>query len=101
MCRSADHKTCDLCCTVWVTPAPDSLPDDIATLKAMLIAERAARTAAEAEARHRALTIEKLKFMLAKLRHERFGQSAERGALLEQLELQLAELVNSPAIVTP
>jgi transposase len=76
-----------------------ALPDDIATLKALLLAERAARVAAElkahdaeAEARARALEIERLKFAIAKLRHERFGQSAERGALLEQLELQLADL---------
>ena len=26
------------------------------------------------------------------LRHDRFGQSSERGALLDQLELQLADL---------
>lgn len=77
--------------------AADSLPDDIAQLKAMLLAERAARSVAEAEARHRALEIEKLKFLLAKLRHARFGQSAERGALLEQLELQLAELQEDSA----
>jgi len=38
------------------------------------------------------LLIEKLKFTIAKLRHEQFGQSSERGALLEQLELQLAGL---------
>ena len=46
--------------------ADDSLPDDVPTLKALLITERAARTAAEAEARHRALSIEKLKYMIAK-----------------------------------
>jgi transposase len=63
----------------------------------MLLAERAARSVAEAEARHRAIEIEKLKFLLAKLRHQRFGQSAERGALLEQLELQLAELQEDSA----
>jgi transposase len=33
-----------------------------------------------------------MKFTIAKLRHEQFGQSSERGALLEQLELQLADL---------
>jgi transposase len=75
-----------------MTPTPDSLPNDIETLKAMLIAERAARTAAESEATFRALLIEKLKYMIAKLRHERFGQSSERGAILEQLELQLSDL---------
>jgi len=84
--------------------ADDSLPDDIATLKAMLVAERAARIAAEAKARSaeakahaRALEIAKLKFAIAKLRHQRFGQSAERGALIEQLELQLADLEETAA----
>ena len=72
--------------------ADDSLPDDIETLKSMLIAERAARMAAEGEAQHRALLIEKLKYTIKKLHHERFGQSAERGGLIEQLELQLADL---------
>jgi transposase len=80
-----------------VTPEPDPLPDDIASLKALLLAERAARQAAEAEARERALLIEKLKYTIAKLRHERYGQSAERGALLEQLELQLADLEEDAA----
>ena len=65
----------------------------------MLIVERAARIEAEvkaqnaeAEARARTLLIEQMKFTIAKLRHERFGQSAERGAALEQLELALADL---------
>ena len=77
----------------------DSLPDDVATLKAMLIAADAARLAAEvkaqnaeAEAKARALLIEQMKFTIAKLRHEQYGQSSERGAVLEQLELQLADL---------
>jgi transposase len=60
----------------------DALPDDIATLKAMLLAERAT---------HRA-EIDKLKHTIAKLRHEQYGQSAERRELLDQLELQLGEL---------
>ena len=84
--------------------ADDSLPDDVATLKAMLVAERAARIEAEAKARNaeakahaRALEIAKLKFAIAKLRHQRFGQSAERGALIEQLELQLADLEETAA----
>ena len=80
--------------------ADDSLPDDIATLKAMLVAERAARRGKaerEAKAHARALEIEKLKFAIAKLRHQRFGQSAERGALIEQLELQLADLEENAA----
>ena len=77
--------------------ADDSLPDDVTTLKAMLRAERAARLAAEAEAKTRTLLIEKLKLTIKKLRHERFGQSSERGALLDQLELQLADLEENAA----
>ena len=33
-----------------------------------------------------------MKFTIAKLKHERFGQSSERSAVLEQLELQLADM---------
>ena len=72
--------------------ADDSLPDDVTTLKAMLRAERTARLAAEADAQAQILLIEKLKLTIRKLRHEQFGQSSERGALLDQLELQLADL---------
>jgi transposase len=77
----------------------DSLPNDVATLKSMLVAERAARLAAQSEAQYRALLIEKLRFTIKKLRHESFGQSAERGGLLEQLELQLANLEEDAAQV--
>ena len=81
-----------------MTGTDDSLPDDVATLKAMLMAERAARTAAQAEAQARALEIEKLKFAIAKLRHERFGASSERATrLIDQLELQLADLEETAA----
>ena len=64
-----------------------ALPDDIATLKAMLLAERAT---------HRA-EIEKLKHTIARLRHEQYGQSAERRELLDQLGLQLGELEENQA----
>ncbi|MET4201701.1 transposase [Bradyrhizobium sp. LA8.1] len=72
--------------------ADDSFPDDVTTLKAMLRAERTARLAAEADAQAQILLIEQLKLTIRKLRHEQFGQSSERGALLDQLELQLADL---------
>ncbi|HKH67323.1 MAG TPA: IS66 family transposase [Reyranella sp.] len=70
------------------------LPDDVETLKAMLLAEREAY---RAELREQALRIEQLKQRIAKLQHERFGQSSERRALLEQLELQLFELEEDQA----
>jgi transposase len=58
----------------------------------LLCAAQERATAAENEAQYRALLIEKLKFTIRKLRHDRFGQSSERGTLLDQLELQLADL---------
>jgi transposase len=76
-----------------MTSAADSpLPNDVVILQRMLLSERAARMAAESEAKFRALLIEKLKYTIAKLRHEKFGQSSERGAILEQLELSLSDL---------
>jgi transposase len=88
-----------LCLHRWVTRNPDSLPLDLASAHALIIAQREALLAAEAkasaaesEAKFRSLLIEKLKFTIAKLRHERFGQSSEKSTILEQLELQLTEL---------
>jgi transposase len=84
---------------LFVNHATDSLPTDLITAHAIILAQREAllaaqaqAAAAESEAKYRALLIDKLKFMIAKLRHARFGQSSERGAVLEQLELQLADL---------
>ena len=62
----------------------------IAAQSARLEAEVKARNA-EAELRVRELVIEQMKYTIAKLKHERFGQSSERGAVLEQLALRLAE----------
>jgi transposase len=69
-----------------VSPPPDADSDDLATLKAALLAERAARLQAEAMVAH-------LRLLIAKLKRERFGPSSEhRRRLLDQLELQLEEL---------
>jgi transposase len=81
-----------LCFLIGVTRTADSLPDDVATLKAMVIAAEVRAHNAEAEAKARTLLIEQMKFTIAKLRHEQYGQSSERSAVLEQLELQLADL---------
>ena len=62
-----------------MTLDPSQLPDDIAILKAMVIAG--------------GREIEALKLTIAKMRRDKFGASSERGAkLLDQLELQLAEI---------
>ena len=70
----------------------DSLPDDVETLKAMVIAAEVKARNAEAEAHALALRVEQMKFEIARLRREKYGQSAERSALLEQLKLKLADL---------
>src|SRR6201993_4532658 len=77
----------------------DSLPSDLAAAHVMIMTQRdalraaeARASAAESEAKFRALLIEQMKFTIAKLRHEQFGQSSERSAVLEQLELQLADM---------
>jgi transposase len=68
---------------VVMTP-PASLPDDICALKAMVAA--------------RDQVIEALKLTISKLQQARHGVSSERGSkLLDQLELQLAELQESAA----
>jgi transposase len=95
-----------------MTLDPAKLLDQIATLRQMLDVEQAARIASEkraadaearatgleAEVRDRATEIEELKLTIAKLQRNTFGASSERGKkLLDQLELQLAELEESVA----
>jgi len=78
--------------------AIDSLPDDVETLKTMVLAAQAERIAAQAEAHALQLLIEKMKYTIAKLKQARFGQSSERSTrLLEQLELELADLEETAA----
>jgi transposase len=75
-----------------------SLPTDLAAAHAMILAERDARRQVEALISAATLEIERLKLLLAKARREQFGQTSERGKrLIEQLELQLAELEETAA----
>jgi transposase len=81
-------------------PASESLPADLASAHAMILAERAARAQAEAEAaRAKAIgssteaLIAHLKLEIEKLRRELYGTRSERKArLLDQMELQLEDL---------
>jgi transposase len=87
-----------LCDNRAVPTAPENLPDEIAALKAALVAERTARQEAEARASSAEALIAHYKLLVAKLRREQYGQSSERGRkLLDQLELQLEEAVASVA----
>ena len=65
-----------------------ALPDDVAALKAMVLASRAELAARDAELRNRDLPIEKLKHQLAGLCRQRFGAGSET---LDQLELGLED----------
>jgi len=67
-------------------PAALDLPDDIETLKQLLLQERAARQADQVE-------IQSLKLQLAHLRRLQFGQSSEQiSEKIAQLELALEDL---------
>jgi transposase len=81
-----------------VNTTSDSLPDDVDALKAALLAERAARREFEARASGAEAMVAHLKLLIAKMKRDRFGASAERGRkLLDQLELQLEELETAAA----
>ncbi len=88
-----------------VTSANDQAWNDIEALRAALLHERAAlaaeplaRREAEARASGAEAMVAHLKLLIAKLKHDRFGASSERGRkLLDQLELQLEELESAAA----
>jgi hypothetical protein len=68
-----------------VGPTAEPVPDDIATLRAALEAERSARRDAEARASGAEAMVAHLKLLIAKLWHEQFGASSECGRkLLDQ-----------------
>jgi len=83
--------------------SPETLPDDVASLKAALLSAttRALRVEAElalarAQASDDAALIAHQQLQIAKLRRELYGQRSERGArLLEQMELGFEELESS------
>src|SRR5664279_1846722 len=83
---------------IGVSTAADTIPDNIEALKAALLAERSACREFEARASGAEAMVAHLKLLIAKMKHDRFGVSAERGRrLLDQLELQLEELTTEAA----
>jgi transposase len=71
----------------------ESLPDDIEALKVALVAARAEVASARAQRSDDQALIAHLKLQIEKLNRDRYGPRSERTArLLDQLELQLAEL---------
>ena len=81
-----------------MSDSADTVPDDIDALKAALLAERAARREFEARASGAEAMVAHLKLLIARMKRDRFGASAERGRkLLDQLEMQLEELETAAA----
>ncbi|MEZ5787750.1 MAG: IS66 family transposase [Xanthobacteraceae bacterium] len=73
--------------------AADSLPDDVATLKRLVLARDAELTRARAETTSAEALIAHLRLAIEKMRRELYGQRSERKAhLLDQMELKLEEL---------
>jgi transposase len=71
------------------------LPDDVASLKALVLEQRAKLASHQAE-------IEQLKLLIAKLRRMQFGRSSERlDRQIEQMELRLEELQSAQAALPP
>jgi transposase len=83
-----------------MAPASEVLPDDVAALKAALIAERARRlevmaelAVARAKASEDMALIAAQKLQIAKLQRQVYGQRSERSArLIDQLALEFEEL---------
>lgn len=95
-----------------MSTAADNLPNDIDALTALILAERAERqsertrlaeveaklAARDAELSKRAVEIEHLKSILAKMRRQRFGRSSEKlDAAIHQLELWVDDAETSLA----
>jgi transposase len=74
------------------------IPSDIEALRTAFAAEQQARREAEARASGAEAMVAHLKLLIAKMKRDRFGASAERGRkLLDQLEMQLEELETAAA----
>jgi transposase len=75
-----------------VTSPSDTFPSDLAAAHAMILAQCELLTLAKSEVTVGRLEIERLKLMLAKARRKQYGQSSERGRLVEQLELAVEDI---------
>jgi transposase len=87
----------------WLMPRAPSLPDDVESLKKLLLAAQDKVANLSAQLRSREVLIENLKLQLAKLRRMKFGHSSEQlDAQIAQLELSLEDLeANAAAESSP
>src|SRR5690606_16208651 len=83
-------------------PRRVELPNDVESLRQLVIAQRAALDVARITLLSREIEIEKLKIELAQLKRQRFGRSSEKlDERIAQLELTLEELEASEAELAP
>jgi transposase len=76
----------------------EPIPFDIEALRTALVVEQQARREWEARASGAEAMVAHLKLLIAKMKRDRFGASAEGGRkLLDQLEMQLEELETAAA----
>jgi DNA repair exonuclease SbcCD ATPase subunit len=74
-------------------PSLDSLPDDPATLKAMIIAQRAEADRMAASVRAYEALVQALRIRIARLKRQKFGASSEKiEREIDQLQLALEDL---------
>lgn len=79
-------------------PLPTELPEDIESLKRLVLEQFDEAEAARAALIIEQLKVEKLRFEIARLRRERYGRSSEQMDMkLEQLELTIEDLEASQA----
>ncbi|MCC7123181.1 MAG: IS66 family transposase [Gammaproteobacteria bacterium] len=79
-------------------PSLRDLPDDVESLKRLVVAARSEADAARAALLAEQLTVEKLRFELARLKRMQFGRSSEQlDAQIAQLELSIEDLEASAA----
>ena len=88
-----DHKSHKLWLYLYIMNTRDSLPDNVETLKQLLLARDAELEQARADKSSAEALITHLRLMIEKLKREIFGPRNERKArLIDQMELELEEL---------
>ena len=81
-------------------PTNPPLPDDIDALKAMVLAQRASMQQMAAALASRALEVEQLKLLIAKLQRMQFGRKSEKiDRQIEKLECRLEDLLAEEGMV--
>ena len=81
-------------------PTDTPLPDDIDALKALVLAQRVSMDQMSAALASRALEVEQLKLLIAKLQRMQFGRKSEKiDRQIEKLECRLEDLLADEGVV--